>query len=130
MAREYGVTIGAGLIESDPDGGLYNSFIVAVPDGAIHRHRKIHAFVSQHLSSGSEYTVFDLPGGWRAGVLICYDCNLIENVPATALLGADMLIAPHQTGGCRTRKSAPDGYHRPDHLGPPRPRIHPRSIAN
>jgi predicted amidohydrolase len=103
MAREFGITIGAGLIERAADGALYNNYVVALPDGAIHRHRKLHAFVSPHLASGSDYTVFDLPGGWRAGILICYDCNLVENVRATALLGADILIAPHQTGGCRTR---------------------------
>jgi predicted amidohydrolase len=103
MAREYGIAIGAGLVESDGDGTLYNTYVVAMPGGAVHRHRKLHAFVSAHIASGSEYTVFDLPGGWRAGILICYDCNLIENVRATALLRADLLIAPHQTGGCRTR---------------------------
>jgi predicted amidohydrolase len=103
LAREYGISIGAGLIESGEDGRLYNTYVVALPDGAAHRHRKLHAFVSEHLSCGSEYTTFDLPQGWRAGVLICYDCNLIENVRATALQGADVLIAPHQTGGCRTR---------------------------
>jgi predicted amidohydrolase len=103
MAREYGLSIGAGLIERAPDGRLFNTYVVALPDGSWHRHRKLHAFVSPHISSGSEYTVFDLPVGWRAGILICYDCNLIENVRATALLGAEVLIAPHQTGGCRTR---------------------------
>jgi predicted amidohydrolase len=102
MAREYGIAIGGGLVESD-GGALYNTYAVALPDGTVHRHRKLHAFVSTHIASGSEYTVFDLPGGWRAGILICYDCNLIENVRATALEGADVLIAPHQTGGCRTR---------------------------
>lgn len=35
--------------------------------------------------------------GWRAGVLICYDNNVAENVRATALLGADVLFAPHAT---------------------------------
>jgi predicted amidohydrolase len=35
-------------------------------------------------------------------VLICYDCNLVENVRINALMGAEILIAPHQTGGCRT----------------------------
>ncbi len=29
--------------------------------------------------------------------------NLIENVRLTALRGAEILIAPHQTGGCRSR---------------------------
>jgi len=35
--------------------------------------------------------------GWRAGILICYDNNVVENVRATALLGADVLFAPHVT---------------------------------
>jgi predicted amidohydrolase len=103
MAREFGLAIGAGLVEAGEDGALFNTYVVALPDGAVHRHRKLHAFVSPHIASGSEYTVFDLAPGWRAGILVCYDCNLIENVRATALLGADLLIAPHQTGGCRTR---------------------------
>jgi predicted amidohydrolase len=47
--------------------------------------------------------VFDLPEGFRAGVLICYDCNLIENVRITALCGAEILIAPHQTGAVRSK---------------------------
>jgi predicted amidohydrolase len=44
--------------------------------------------------------VFDSPWGWRIGVLTCYDNNLVENVRITALHGADLLLAPHQTGGC------------------------------
>jgi predicted amidohydrolase len=47
--------------------------------------------------------VFDIPDGFRVGVLICYDCNIIENVRLTALRGAEILIAPHQTGGCRSK---------------------------
>ena len=101
LAREFRITVGAGLIEAAEDGRFYNSYVVATPDGAAWRHRKIHAFVSPYLTSGSEYTVFDIPG-CRVGVLICYDCNLIENVRITALQGAEVLIAPHQTGGCRT----------------------------
>jgi N-carbamoylputrescine amidase len=45
----------------------------------------------------------DLPEGFRVGVLICYDCNLIENVRITALRGAEILFAPHQTGGARSK---------------------------
>ncbi|HVX64968.1 MAG TPA: nitrilase family protein [Bryobacteraceae bacterium] len=103
LAREYNMTIGAGLIEAGPDGKFYKAYVVAMPDGTARRHRKLHAFVSPFLTSGNEYTVFDTPQGCRAGVLICYDCNLIENVRMNALLGAEILLAPHQTGGCRTR---------------------------
>jgi len=100
LAREYGMTVGAGLIEVDGEGKLYNCYVVALPDGTVHRHRKLHAFVSEYLTSGSEYTVFDTPHGFRAGVLTCYDNNIGENVRITALKGAEVLFAPHQTGGC------------------------------
>jgi predicted amidohydrolase len=102
LARQYDMTIGAGLVELAADGRLYNTYVVAMPDGAVRRHRKLHAFVSEFLSSGDEFTVFDTPHGWRVGVLICYDNNIIENVRATALAGAEILMAPHQTGGCRS----------------------------
>lgn len=100
LAREHKMTIGAGLIEIDDNGALYNTYVVAMPDGHCCRHRKIHAFVSRFLTSGSEFTVFNTPNGCRTGVLTCYDNNIEENVRITALMGADILLAPHQTGGC------------------------------
>ena len=103
LAMELGIGIGAGLLERSQDGRLFNSYFVALPDGAIHVHRKLHAFEHDEIASGDRYTVFDTPWGIRAGILICYDNNIIENVRATALLGADLLIAPHQTGGCASR---------------------------
>jgi N-carbamoylputrescine amidase len=102
LATQHRMTVGAGLVESAAD-AIYNTYVVAMPDGTVRRHRKLHAFVSEHMSSGSEFTVFDTPQGFRAGVLTCYDNNLIENVRITALAGAEVLLAPHQTGGCRTR---------------------------
>ena len=94
------MTIGAGLIEQGEDGRLYNTYVVVMPTGKCRRHRKLHAFVSEHVSSGSEFTVFDTPHDCRVGVLTCYDNNIGENVRITALRGADILLAPHQTGGC------------------------------
>jgi predicted amidohydrolase len=99
-SSQYGMTIGAGLIEAASDGRLYNSYVVAMPDGHLQRHRKLHAFIHPSVQSGDQFTVFDTPEGWRVGVLICYDNNLVENARATALLGAQILLAPHQTGGC------------------------------
>lgn len=103
LARQHGLSVGAGLVERSAPGVYHNTYVVALPDGSVRRHRKLHAFEHPLVQSGSDYTVFDLPQGWRAGVLICYDTNIIENVRITALLGADVLLAPHQTGGCRTR---------------------------
>jgi len=102
LAASTSMTIGAGLIEQADDGTLYNTYVVAMPNGEIARHRKLHCFISEHMASGNEYTVFDIPQGARVGLLICYDNNLGENVRITALMGAEILLAPHQTGGCDT----------------------------
>ena len=100
LARANDMTIGAGLIEISDDGQLWNTYVVAMPDGRVAAHRKIHCFISEHMSSGDQYTVFDTPQGVRVGVLTCYDNNIGENVRITALRGAEVLLAPHQTGGC------------------------------
>ena len=102
LADRHRMTIGAGLIELGDDGRLYNSYVVAMPGGQIQVHRKLHCFISEHMSSGHKYTVFDIPQGARVGVLICYDNNIGENVRANALAGAEILLAPHQTGGCNS----------------------------
>jgi len=102
LASSTGITLGAGLIERDTDGALYNTYVVAMPDGRTARHRKLHCFISKHMASGNEYTVFDTPQGCRVGILICYDNNIGENVRMTALEGAEVLFAPHQTGGCHS----------------------------
>lgn len=112
LAKGCRLIVGAGLIELSEDGKLYNSYVVALPDGTTHCHRKLHCFISEHMSSGDAYTVFDTPLGIKMGVLICYDNNLIENVRVTALKGADILLAPHQTGGCES--SSPHGMKRID----------------
>jgi predicted amidohydrolase len=101
LAKQHRMTLGAGLIESDGE-RMYNAYVVAMPNGEFRRHRKIHAFVNQHLSCGSEFTVFDTPLGCRVAVLTCYDNNIGENVRIVALQGAEVLLAPHQTGGCKT----------------------------
>lgn len=102
IARRHGVTVGAGFFEAAGEGVFHNSYVVALPDGTVHCHRKLHAFEHEAVKSGNELTVFDLPDGFRVGVLICYDCNLIENVRMTALRGAEIVIAPHQTGAVRS----------------------------
>ena len=60
------------------------------------KYRKLHPFVNEFITPGNEYCVFDLLG-WKCGILICYDNNIIENVRATRLLGADIIFAPHVT---------------------------------
>jgi predicted amidohydrolase len=102
LSRDHGMTVGAGLLERASDGRVYNAYVVAMPDGTWAVHRKLHVFEHPNITAGDRYTVFDTPHGCRVGVLICYDNNIVENARATALLGAEILLAPHQTGGCNS----------------------------
>ncbi len=103
LADKHKITVGAGLLELGDDDRIYNSYLVAMCDGSWRCHRKIHAFINKEVSCGDTYTVFDTPHGCRAAVLICYDNNLIENARTVSLMGAEVLLAPHQTGGCASR---------------------------
>ena len=96
FAIEYDIAILAGLFEKDSDGNLFKAQICVNKHGLVAKHRKLHPFINPHLTPGNSYTVFDL-NGWSCGILICYDNNVIENVRATALLGADIIFMPHVT---------------------------------
>ncbi len=99
LAEAKEIAIGVGFVEKDEVGDFYNSYAVCMPDGKVHCHRKLHAWEHKLFTSGDSYTVFDTPWGVKAGILICWDNNLVENARATALLGAEILISPHQAGG-------------------------------
>ena len=96
ISRRYGVAVLAGLFEKDADGNLYNTYVCVDEQGFVARFRKLHPFINPNLSAGDAYCVFTLRG-WTCGILICYDNNVIENVRATALLGADVIFMPHVT---------------------------------
>lgn len=96
MAKRYDVAVLGGLVEKEGE-KLYNTYVCVTGEGVVARYRKLHPFISPHLSAGDRYEVFDLLG-WRCGILICYDNNVIENVRATTLLGARLIFMPHVTG--------------------------------
>ena len=96
IARKHDIVILAGLFEKDEQDNLYKPYVCVDKNGLIASHRKIHPFINPHLTPGNAYTVFEL-FGWKCGILICYDNNVIENVRATALLGADIIFMPHVT---------------------------------
>ena len=96
IARKLKINILAGLFEKDRKGKLYKAYICVGHQGLIAKHRKLHPFINQWITPGDSYCIFDLYG-WKCGILICYDNNIIENVRATALLGADIIFMPHVT---------------------------------
>jgi predicted amidohydrolase len=96
IARDSGLAVLAGLFEKDADGRLYKAYVCVDRDGLVARFRKLHPFINPHLTPGDEYVVFDLHG-WKCGILVCYDNNIIENVRATVLVGAQIIFMPHVT---------------------------------
>lgn len=97
ISKTYNVPVLAGLVEIDQD-KCYNTYICVSPDGFVAKHRKLHAFISQYISSGDTFTTFELCGN-TCGILICYDNNLPENVRITTMMGAEIIFMPHVTCG-------------------------------
>jgi len=96
LAKKNNIVILAGLFEKDKENNLFKAYVCVDNNGLIARYRKLHPFINPHLTPGNQYCVFDLHG-WKCGILICYDNNIIENVRATRLLGADIIFMPHVT---------------------------------
>lgn len=96
IAARHAITVLAGLFEKDAAGKIYKAYVAVGPHGLIARHRKLHPFINPNITPGDAFTIFEL-NGWKCGILICYDNNIVENVRATALLGADVIFMPHVT---------------------------------
>lgn len=96
IARDNNIVVLAGLFEKDENENLFKAYVCVDKNGLVAKFRKLHPFINPFLSPGDSYCVFDLLG-WKCGILICYDNNIIENVRATKLLGADIIFMPHVT---------------------------------
>jgi 5-aminopentanamidase len=96
IARKNNIVILAGLFEKDDDDNLFKAYICVDGNGLVAKYRKLHPFINPYLTPGDSYCVFEL-FGWKCGILICYDNNIIENVRATKLSGADIIFMPHVT---------------------------------
>jgi predicted amidohydrolase len=96
IAKRNNIAVLAGLFEKDESDRLFKTQVCVDKSGLVAKFRKLHPFINPYLTAGDEYCVFDLYG-WKCGILICYDNNIIENVRATALLGANIIFMPHVT---------------------------------
>lgn len=97
IAREKKVALAFGFPERAGD-AVYNTAIVIGADGTVlASYRKTHLFgdVDREQFSDSLMApgLFEI-GGFKAGLLICYDVEFPENVRAHALNGADLVIVP------------------------------------
>ncbi|WP_228457936.1 nitrilase family protein [Chryseobacterium candidae] len=96
IAAKHDITILAGLFEKDENNNLFKAYVCVDKTGLKAKYRKLHPFINPNLTPGNEYCVFNIMG-WKCGILICYDNNVIENVRATRLLGAEIIFMPHVT---------------------------------
>lgn len=96
IAKQNDIVILAGLFEKDGNDNLFNAYVCVDKNGLVAKYRKLHPFINPYLTAGDSYCVFGIHG-WKCGILICYDNNVIENVRATRLLGADIIFMPHVT---------------------------------
>ncbi len=91
QAGANGVWVGGSCAEIPADGSgdnrPYNTFVLASPDGAVHRYRKVHPFThageEKHFRAGSELVTVDI-GGLRCTPLVCYDLRFADEFWATA----------------------------------------------
>jgi predicted amidohydrolase len=96
IAGKYDIVLLAGLFEKDEEDNLFKTYVCVDKNGLVAKYRKLHPFINPYLTPGDRYCVFEL-FGWKCSILICYDNNIIENVRATALLGAQIIFMPHVT---------------------------------
>lgn len=96
IAKKNDIVILAGLFEKDENDNLFKAYVCVDKNGLVAKYRKLHPFINPFLTAGENYCVFEIHG-WKCGILICYDNNIVENVRATTLLGANIIFMPHVT---------------------------------
>ncbi|HQK70968.1 MAG TPA: nitrilase family protein [Bacteroidales bacterium] len=96
IAEKNNIIILAGIFEKDKNDNLYNSYVCVDKNGLIAKARKLHPFINPNLQPGDYYCIFEIKG-WKCSILICYDNNIIENVRAVTLMGAQIIFMPHVT---------------------------------
>ena len=99
-ARKHGIWLIPGsMFEADGD-RIYNTCPVISPDGSVvSRYRKQFPWLpyEEGVTSGSEFTVFDVPNVGRFGVSNCYDMWFPETIRTMAWMGAEVILHPSLT---------------------------------
>ncbi len=100
LARRHGVWLVPGSYFVRDGGSVYNAAPVFDPSGAVvARYRKRYPFLpyERGVAGGDDFTVFDVPGVGRLGLMICYDMWYPEMARQLAWMGAEAIIVPTLT---------------------------------
>lgn len=100
MAARHQIWLLPGSIFEDAGDRVYNTASVIDPNGhVVGRYRKMFPFqpYENHVASGGEFLVFDVPEVGRFGVSICYDMWFPETSRTLASMGAEVILHPTMT---------------------------------
>lgn len=94
-AAAHGRIVVAGFAERAGE-KLYNSALIALPDGSYRVYRKTHLFYKERSIFEPGDTGFFIVewSGVRLGTMICYDWRFPESARTLALRGADIIAHP------------------------------------
>jgi predicted amidohydrolase len=95
LCRQGGKHVVLGLAERDGE-RLYNSAILVGPEGLLGVYRKTHLFWDEPdwcEPGDSGFVVWDL-GGYKLGLMICFDWVYPEAARSLALAGAEVIAHP------------------------------------
>jgi len=98
LARAANMAIVYGYPERDEDGRIYNAVQLIDAHGrSLCNYRKTHLYGdldhSMFSAGPDHFPVVEL-GGWKFGLLICYDVEFPENTRRLALSGAEAILVP------------------------------------
>jgi predicted amidohydrolase len=82
QAADHGLWVGGSCPEvPDGEGLPYNTFVLAGPDGTVHRYRKVHPFTyggeEGSFRGGSDLVTVEIEG-LRVSLLVCYDLRFAD----------------------------------------------------
>jgi predicted amidohydrolase len=110
VAAEHGVWV-AGTCPEVPDDAPandtrpHNSFVLASPDGTVHRYQKIHPFTyggeAEHFRPGNDFVTVTI-AGLRCSLFTCYDLRFANEFWQRAEL-TDVYLVPANWPGARRR---------------------------
>jgi predicted amidohydrolase len=101
QAREHGIWVGGSCPEvrpdNDPDDARpSNSFVLAGPDGIVHRYRKVHPFshADEHrfVRPGDRLVTVEV-AGFRVSMFVCYDLRFADEFWQLAT-ATDLYLVP------------------------------------
>lgn len=102
LAIRYHVYIAAAIIEKGEDGTLYDTAVIAGPEGYVNKYRKIHLWGTEpeRFARGTTLPVFKLPFA-TIGLQICYEIGFPEPARVLTQAGAEIIVYTSAFGKAR-----------------------------